>query len=296
MKISPVAGPANSLGGVAADVPSQPTGDRDLRRLRLQTNYTPEGRGQPQAEVDERLTTPAPNEGEVVDEASKPLSPQFAALAKQRRALQVKERELQEREKALSAKPSTQEGQIDLARLKSEPLSVLLEAGVTYEQLTEAILADQNGNSSQLRALEAKIAALEEGVDKKLTDREQAQRQAAIAEMQREAQGLVAEGEDFELVRETRSLPKVINLIEKTYDETGEVMSVREALKLFEDELVERYSKLANLQKVQSKLAPQALTQRPAGQMRTLTARDTAVPPMSAKQRAIAAFNGTLRK
>ena len=274
---------------------SQPTGDRDMRRLRLTTNYTPEGNNIGGA-VDPALNISAPSEDVNGDEASKPLSPQFAALAKQRRALQVKERELQEREKALSTKPSTQEGSVDLARLKSEPLSVLLEAGVTYEQLTEAILADQNGNSSQIRALEAKLSALEEGVDQKLTAREQAQKQAALTEMQREAQHLIAEGEEFELVRETGSLKKVMALIEKTYDETGEVLTVREALSEYENALLERNTKLAGLPKVQSRLAPSAPPQRPAGQMRTLTARDTAVPPMTAKQRAIAAFNGNLRK
>ncbi len=236
---------------------------------------------------------------EPADEATKPLSPQFAALAKQRRALQVKERELLDREKALTAQVPAQGTSVDLARLKSEPLSVLLEAGVTYEQLTEAILANQNGDSSQIRNLEAKIAALESGFDKKLTDRDSQQEQQVLAEMQREATSLVAEGDTFEMVRETRSVPDVMKLIERTYRDTGEVLDVREALQLVEDELLEESLKLARFQKVQSKLAPPAPPPPPPNQhrqMRTLTNRDTASVPMSAKARALAAFNGTLKR
>jgi hypothetical protein len=117
--------------------------------------------------------------------------------------------------------------------------------------------------------------------------------------MRKEAQTLVAEGEDYELVRETRSIPQVMTLIERTYRETGEVLEVSEALKLVEDELYKDSLKLAALKKVQSGLAPaQPAPQpmQPQRQMRTLTNRDTASVPMSRKARALAAFQGTLKK
>lgn len=285
MKISPLVSP-NPGAGQAPQL--QP------RSMRMTTNATPGREELPLEEVPSN-----PDTGEApADEATQPLSPQFAAIAKARRALQVKEREIAEREKALKAQPSTQPGGIDAARLKTDPLGVLLEAGVTYEQLTEAVLSSQD--ATQINALKAEIAALKGDFDKKLTDRDEQQVQQALGQMRREATSLVAQGEDYELVRETRSVPKVMELIEKTYRESGEVLDVKEALRLVEDELFKDAERLAGLKKVQAKLTPPAPEPAPQPtqqhRMRTLTNRDTAQVPLSAKARAIAAFNGTLRR
>ncbi len=294
MKISPLPASGMPTPGMAPAPEAPPTMAQRIRAVRMNTNATP-GREDPPDPAELPLSD---NSASETDEATKPLSPQFAALAKQRRALQVKERELADREKAIAERSGTQPGGIDLARLKSDPLGVLLESGVTYEQLTEAVLANQDGVNPKIQALEAKIAALESGVDKKLTDRDAHQEQQALAEMRREALTLIAEGEAYELVRETQSVPDVMKLIERTYRETGEVLDVREALRLVEDELLKDSLKVANYSKVQSQLAPRPAPPPPnqQRQMRTLTNRDTAQVPMSAKQRALAAFQGTLKR
>lgn len=286
MKISPL-----SAGGIPMPSPEAPPsmGDR-IRSVRMNTNVTP---GREALEQDPKLTIPDPNEAQTADEATKPLSPQLALLAKEKRALQVRERAIEDREKALESR-STQGQGVDIARLKSDPLGVLLEAGVTYEQLTEAVLSSQDG--SHTRALEAKIAALETSLDKKFTDRDTQQEQQALAEMRREALQLVAQGDTYELVRETKSVPHVIDLIERTYRKSGEVLDVREALQLIEDELLKDSLKLAGYSKVQSQLAPRPASPQPQRQMRTLTNRDTATVPLSAKARALAAFHGTLKR
>ncbi len=271
----------------------------NIRALRMNTNATPGLTPQPlQEAAAESLANPAPSdEVDGTVEATQPLSPQLAALAKQKRALQVKERELEDREKALNERPSTQEGVIDVARLKSEPLSVLLEAGVTYDQLTEAILNSRDNNGPELQALKAEIAALKEGVTKQLSDRDQQAEKQVLAEMQREATKLAAEGDAFELVRETGSIPQVMTLIERTYRESGEVLDVSEAMQLVEDELMTESLKLAALQKVQGRLQPeQPLTTQAQQRPRTLTNRDTAAPPLSRKERALLAFAGQLPK
>lgn len=295
MKISPIATTANTVSAVE--------GATILKRsLKMATNVTP-GLDETPVE-DEKINIPDTNietndKAEAVSEETQPLSPQFAALAKQRRALQVKEREIADREKALAEQTPTQGDVVTKTLLKSDPLGVLLDAGVTYEQLTEAVLANQNGYNPEIRALKDKIAALEAGVDKKLTDRDAQAEKAALAEMQREAIQLSSQGDDFELVRETHSIPDVILLIEKTYHKTGEVLDVREALQLIETELFKDVMKTAGLKKVQARLAPTQPVlppQQPQRQMRTLTNRDTASVALSRKARALAAFKGTLNK
>lgn len=285
MKISPVASPGHTVGAVGS-------GAADIRTITMSPNVTPGAHPAQVEELPRPLNNPDTNKQDGHEE-TRPLSPQFAALAKQRRALQ-QERQAFEREKAERAATS-QGATVDLARLKAEPLSVLLESGVTYDQLTQAILADQNGNSSQLRQLEAKIKALEEGVDQKLTAREaQAERQV-YAEMQREASQLATRAE-FELVRESRSVPKVMDLIKQVWKTEGQVMDVHEAMTLVENELIKDALKLANLEKVRGQIMPVQPAQPQQRPMRTLTNRDTASVPLSAKQRAVAAFYGQLRK
>lgn len=234
------------------------------------------------------LPISASNETEA-PEASQPLSPQFAELAKRRRALQLQERALKEREKALSSQP--ERSGIDISRLKSEPLRVLQEAGVTYDQLTEHLLATQE--DAKVRALEAKLEALEQGVEKKFVDRDtQAERQV-LNEMRGEAERLASQGDSFELVRETRSIPDVMTLIERTYRETGEVLDVSEALGLVEEELFKDLNKLANVNKIRSQFVSQSQTapQQQQGARPTLRNRDTAPIAMSRRARALAAWN-----
>ncbi len=294
MKVSPVASTATAVGA-SPEAPHALT----PRSLRMNTNATP---GRPDAQIEELPPAPLPisdtsDPTKAAPEATEPLSPQFVALAKQRRALQQERQEF-ERKKAEAEAAPAQGGGIDRARLKSDPLGVLLEEGVTYDQLTEAILANQSGGGAEFAALKAEIKALKEGVDKQLTDRDTQAEQQVLSEMKKEATALAAEGEDFEMVRETGSIPAVMTMIERTYRETGEVLDVKEAMQCIEDELVTESLKIAGIKKVQGRMQPPAPAQqqqRPQ-QMRTLTNRDTAVQPMSRKQRALAAFRGELPK
>lgn len=222
-------------------------------------------------------------------EATQPLSPQFAELAKRRRALQLQERALKEREKAL-ADQGTGSDRIDIARLKNEPLRVLQEAGVTYDQLTEHLLANQE--DAKVRALEAKLEALEQGVEKKFIDRETQAEKQVLAEMRREVEDILAKDETFELVKAHRKAPDVMKLIERTYHETGEVLTEMQALKLVEDHLFEEQKRLTGLSKIKSLFAPETPVTQPQQQtgMRTLKNRDTASTALSRRARALAAF------
>lgn len=289
MKISPVPSIANTAPTPIEGGQSQV---QAYRSLKMNVNRTP----LTQASVQQAL--PIPNMNNDIPgaaEVTQPLSPQLAFLAKQKRSLQVKEREIAEREKALLERSSS--SQIDVAKLKSDPLSVLLENGVTYDQLTESLM--QNHGNNEINDLKAEIQSLKQGIDQKFLDKDAAAEKQVLAEMQREAQMLVRGSEDFELVRETRSVPTVMKLIENTYRESGEVLEVNEALRLVEEELFKDAQRLAAIKKVQNginPLIPQVQPQLRTPGMRTLTNRDTASVPLSAKARAMAAFYGTLKR
>lgn len=276
---------------------SAATAPGSLAKITMNTLSTPLS-NQGYAQGQEPLQSTNNSGGEETEpkvEATKELSPEMAQLAKQRRILQMKQKEIEAREKALS-NPRDSAGGVDLDRLKSEPLSVLMENGITFEQLTEAILNSQ-GNS-EISSLKSKIESLEKGIEQKFIEQNAQAEQQVLAEMRKEAHNL-ARSDEFELIREMRHVPDVMRLIEKTYRKTGEVLEVREAMSLFEAELLKdaqritKFKKLSHMQTPQQQTPPQ---QRQYTGMRTLTNRDTASVPMSAKARAMAAFYGNLKR
>jgi hypothetical protein len=299
MKISTVSSPANT---VSAQADSQVSRVETLRNMKMNTRATPLTASDlppPGVEPEEKLSNLDTTEGENAksDEVTQPLSPQYAELARKRRALQVKERELAEKEKALMDKG--QDGSyVSMAELKSQPIKVLLENGLTWEQLTDHVVNYQ-GNS-QAYDFENKFKNLEKTIEEKFSNQEKQAEQQTLALMRKDAESLVAEGDTFELIRETKSVPDVMRLIERTYRESGEVLDVSEACQLVEDELFKEAEKLASLKKIQSKFQPPAPESQPQSRqqpiIRTLSNKHTASIPMDKKQRALAAFYGNLKK
>lgn len=224
-------------------------------------------------------------------EAREPLSPQLAALGIQRRAFQ-QERQAFEKEKA--EMPSKLKNEI-YSQLKTNALSVLQEAGVTYDQLTDEIVAQQRGVSPEVQALKAQIKTLEEGFDKKLSDRDAESEQAVLGQMRTTIDTLSLR-DDFELIRSTNSQAEVVNRIHDHWKKTGQVLGEEEAMTAIENELLNGFLELQKTKKAQSKSVPPAPLQQAARSgIRTLTNKDSARPVLDRKARAIAAMQGTLK-
>lgn len=244
----------------------------------------------------------------VASEATKPLSPRFAALAKQKREIQLERQKLDADKAALATQSgNTKSLEEYRAKLKANALSVLLEEGVTYDQLTEQILAqNQNGTDlSALRAeLKAEIKSELEAQNKLLADRDVASENQVRAQIKRNVDQLVAQGDDFEMIREAGYSHKVVELIDNIWKKEGLLLDESEAATIIENELLEDSLKWAKIKKVQSRLAPpQTEKPQPVSQdrpgtkiMRTLTNRDGASSvSMSKRERAIAAMEGRLK-
>lgn len=288
----------------ASDTPVDPlVANQKKRTITMKTNATP-GYVPPEIEASPQVenTILAPSETAPESEDTKPLSPQFAALARQKRALQVKEREIAEREqKLLTAQPQATSG-IDVEKLKSDPMGVLQEAGLLdtpefYNQLADRIMGNQSGNSQELKALQEKIQSLEKSLDTKFTERDQQTEQQALTQIRREVDLISAKGDEYEMIRATNSQPEVVELIHRTWKKTGELLDSNEAAKLVEDELVGEVTNLTKLKKIQGQQQPAAqIDPAQARPMRTLTGRDGSSASLNAKQRAILAFNGNLKR
>jgi len=252
------------------------------------------------------------------------LSRQFAQLARQEKALRAKvqqqeqairarEEALKAREEAISAKDQQySQGYIQRDTLKQDPLSVLAEAGISYDELTQQILNQQpidprvNSTINQLKQQIQELKAANEESRKSSADQQTQAYQAAVKQIELDVRSLVANDPNFETIKSTRSTKDVVELITKTYDKDGYVMSVEEAAQQVEDYLVEEAMKLTRIGKIKQRLAagaqaaPKSQTQRTQETqtqpgMKTLTNNTSTSRKLSAKERAILAFRNELK-
>lgn len=274
-----------------------------------------------EASAEETVETPVVEKPQI-DPA---LSRQFAQLARQEKALRAKAHQQDQaykaKEQALAAReaalqpPAKQDmtGYISRDRLKSDPLAVFAEAGLSYDDITQQILTQQPRDprtEAHIARLEAKLAALEEGAQtqqKSYAEQQQAQYQAAVKQIRTDATNLVNSDANFETIKATGSVKDVVELITQTYDKDGVLLSVEEAAQQVEDYLVEEYMKMTKIEKIKKRIAQNgAQTAKPGVKtpgtepkqtqpMKTLTNATSSQRQLSAKERAILAFKGELK-
>lgn len=260
--------------------------------------------------------SPEATKVESEEAAPNPLSSQYAQLARKEKAIRAQARQLESERAAIQAQQAEIKAkeqryqELSLQeRLKREPMAVLNELGVTYDQLTEAainapkpldpLVAEQQ---AKIKSLEEKLDKLSKGIDDQRTD----SYKQAVNQIKMETKHLVNSDEQFETIKATNSYDDVVDLIEQTYKQDGVLLSVEEAAKAVEDYLVEEAVKIARLKKIQGRLTPQQAKQvsvapvetgnNKQGQMKTLTNNIASTRQLTPKERAILAFKGELKK
>lgn len=338
MNIIPKAGPNLAQSPLATSTTSsQEARERAIAKLTQNSNQgdlpvhnasqvSPEERSAIQAprqtRTNEDVATPSPAEAPAKSTPEAPLSAQYANLARKERAIRSKVQEIQRREEALKAQevaraappaPSFDPSKyVEKERLNKDTLNALLEAGLTYDQVTAAMLnqpdAAEAGRNQEMNSLKAEIQALrdeQKNTNKNIEDQNTNTYNQAIAQMLSDTKNLVRSDESFEAIRETRSEDDVVELIKKTFEKDGHLLSVEDAAREVEDYLVEEAVKISKLKKIQQRLQAQNAKSQPTQQqqsnkqqpqqMKTLTNAVGNVGKLSAKERAILAFKGELK-
>lgn len=316
-----------ALSGNAPDVNASKVSPEEMGAIKRPDNNSDAKDDQKtDAKADGEKESKASDEKEVTDSSSeegeKPLSTQYAALARKEKALRAKamtqEQAFKAREAALAAREAeinsklqqSQADYISKEELRKNTLGVLEQLGVTYDQLVEEAVARQSPEAQyvkQLREeLKSELKAIKEEQESTKKSFEEQQTQAyrdAVNQIRNETKALVASDDSFETIRATNSVDDVVELIERTFQEDGVLMSIEQAAQAVEDYLVEEATKLANLKKLKSKFGisePAKSEQKPAqsqsGEMKTLTNAMTTTRQLNAKERAILAFKGELNK
>jgi hypothetical protein len=251
-----------------------------------------------------------------------PLSSQYAVLARKEKALRERDRQLRAREEAVKAAqapkapatPSFDESKyISREKLQSDLFGTLSELGLTYDQIaaqaTNAPTPEQVAFQQEMKALKDEIKALRgetENTKKTFEQQQQDSYKQAVNQIKSEANVLVKNNPEFETIRETNSVDDVVELIEKTFAKDGILLSVEEAAQEVESYLVDEALKISRIKKIQQRLAPSApIASAPDAkntdtlkqpQRKTLTNSVASTRQLSARERALLAFEGKLQK
>ena len=190
-----------------------------------------------------------------------PFAPKFAALSRKEKALQQKmshfENQRKEWDAQQAANSDKYKGYETLAeRIKTKPFEVMKEHGLTFEQLSEMALNDEQPTqdmvtNDRLSSAMQKIEALEARLAE--TDKVEKERVAAktVDGFKNDIISFVEENlSEYELIKANGSTDLVYEVIEQHYDATNTILDVKDAADEVESYLEEQVKKFSSLDKV----------------------------------------------
>lgn len=278
------------------------------------TQQQPQAQGQPGNNVE---PSQSPTQADPTD-----LSSKYAHLARKEKSFREVQRQFQAERDAFNAERDAWKNQ-NLAkyqgfeeRVTKDPLSVLEERGISRDQLATLLLNQENPDMANLMfQLQQENKSLREridGVDKRFQDEEKKAYEGAVNQIRNDAKIIVDSAKsDFELIglAGEDGIEAIVELCKIAWAEDQVLLSVEEAAKQVEQELLERSMRLAGAAKVKAKYSQQAepqpgqpektpanpLKTQPTKTLNSQSAQATS-KPMSARERAILAFQGKLNQ
>lgn len=238
---------------------------------------------------------PPPVEPEKAPEPSaeeQKFAAKFAALSRKEKQLRAKERELEARLKQYEQSSQGKEKEIEgiknlPERLKKDPLGVMKEFGLTYEQLTEIVLNDGKPTQDSvmkeaLSPVEKKIAELEAKLaEKEAKEQEERLNSTKSGFMKQLKDFTSADTEAYELIEAEGAHDLVYDVIETHYNqkmaeyreefsedpdvETANtfILSNKQAADAVENYLFENAKKLTERNKIKKLLQPTPAPAKP---------------------------------
>lgn len=212
--------------------------------IEIQHNSTPTPTPQPVV-VPEPVQHEAVVKEPVVEEKQDRVSAKFRELSKKERAVQQQQAQMKEQAAKVAAFEAS------LAEVKTNPLKLLEQAGLSLEDLLISVLDEGKEPEPEDRLTKAEKRL--EAYDKMLEDHakeQEAQAQAALEAETAQNRGKLVDyvtnfveenSEQFELVKAYSAISDVMAVMEHVWTESnGETtMSLQEAVQLVEDQLLE---------------------------------------------------------
>lgn len=216
----------------------------------LETQKKPEDDKQEESKIDSKL-------------ASK-----FAALSKKEKAIRQREKDLERRLKQLEAKNAPEQAEAPKAEevesfemaLKRNPLKALADKGLDFETLAKLALNDGKLTPEmQMQLMREEIESSYKKeiaeIKKELQEKKDIEAQQSVKQQVEGAKKTVfdfidAAGDEFELIRTNESHQAVWDLIEQHFEETEELLDIKQAAEHIENQLLKNAEKHLNLNKI----------------------------------------------
>ena len=207
------------------------------------------------------------------------LSPQFSALAKRERAILKRHQELKALEQSFSEREQRLKSFEELkARAKENPLKFIEESGLTYDEITQKVLGQNNSTNQaspqesslnevrdQMRQFMEEQRARDERLKLETETQTKAQLEETIENFKSDLNEFIDQNlETYELTKQFNAQNLVFDTIEAHYEKTGKVLAMQEAADLVEKYLEDEAERLSKTKKFSSKFLnkPSSDTQR----------------------------------
>lgn len=285
-------------------------------------NLTARAEPQTTSAVDTTQVTPGlegPETLSVADTkpAHDPMGAKYAALAKQQKAIRQQQVELKEQRKAFEAdRQSIEQSKQWKQRLTQDPYSVMLEAGLTADQVASLMLQQPDPEEQKYSQLQQELKMIKDTQEQSKQEALRIQQQQytdAVGQIRSDVESLVGSDESYETIKTMGATEAVVALIEETYHKDKRLMTIDEAALEVEEYLVEEAYKIAQIKKIRAKFNPapdaEQVPQKQLNSQRTLQQQPRQITTLSnhalgasaqpltnkaRRERAILAFQGKL--
>lgn len=240
-----------------------------------------------------------------------PMSPKLLELARRTKAQRQAQLKFQQEQQAFESKRAElerkeseyQKNFVPRDRIKTDLLGVLSEAGISAPELIK-ILQGQGGQAisqdlesrrlrQEFEEFKATTQAEREQSTKQYEQNVTEQYQQAINQIRFDTKALVERDSSFEMIKAERAEESVVQFIELVYKEgltdedgkeiypKGKALTVDEAAQKVEDYLTTEALRLAQLPKVQKKLAPQEIEMAAAPKQQQITPKQSQIKTLT---------------
>lgn len=212
----------------------------------------------PAPEAAELEKPKAPTPQEIKEDPSKA---RLLHMAKQEKMLRKQAQAIKAREDAIKTREQELQGVAQWKQdLVKDPLKVMQDAGITYDQLAQILTNQPSAQDQALRAVTEKLQSVEEGqksIQQMIKENEQKQYDQALKQISNDVSSIVRSDPDtYEMIDKYKAQDAVVELIKWTFDNEGNLLSIEDAAKEVEEHLTEEAYTLAQSKKIQSRLKP----------------------------------------
>lgn len=204
--------------------------------------------------------------GTTAESVQEMISPRLSAVIKRESALLKRERELKDLERRLK---SEGEGKLSREELLNEfkndyeedPYEFMNKHGFSYEKLQNRILGGDD--SVKFSKLERELQRLQSKLEEKDKEKVKNEEESSLNELEAKKneaikyiQDELGDSEEFELVVSENAVNEVYDLITSYFQQTGKMLSIKEAAGMVEKELEEGFRKRLEYRKVKKWVTP----------------------------------------